>query len=150
MFWAVVVLLGVMFYLAPRFGAFEQEMNGEKVRKLGGFALGAFVISAVVIASNVFQAFVATGVPPFSGQSDPVRFSLNPKYIIWSSEGTKKIYSDFSFLGKRDVKAPDYAFAPNEKKLGITFDNESANSPFVRIDKSCIYNLRKSCPLRSL
>lgn len=134
-FWAVVVLLGVMFYLAPRFGAFEQEMGEQKVRRLGGFAMGAFVISAVVIASNVFQAFVATGVPPFSGQSDPVRFSLNPKYIIWSSEGTTKIYKDFSFLGKRDVKAPDYAFAPNEKKLGITFDNESANSPFAHIDR---------------
>lgn len=146
-FWAVVVLLGAMFYLAPRFGAFEQEMNGEKVRKLGGFALGAFVISAVVIASNVFQAFVATGVPPFSGQSDPVRFSLNPKYIIWSSEGTKKIYSDFSFLGKRDVKAPDYAFAPNEKKLGITFDNESANSPFARIDRELHIQSAQELPI---
>lgn len=153
-FWAVVVLLAVMFYLAPKFGAFDKEMGDKKVRDIKGFTMGAFVISAIVIASNIFQAFVATGVPPFSGQGDPVRFSLNPKYIIWSSEGTTGIYQDFSFLGKRNVKAPDYAFAPNDKKLGITFDNDSANSPFEKIDRELQISSKKSLvlekPLNSL
>lgn len=154
-FWAVVVLLGVMFYFAPKFGAFDKEMEGKGVRELKGFTLYAFVISAVVIASNVFQAFVATGVPPFSGQSDPVRFSLNPKYIIWSSEGTTKIYKDFSFLGKRNVKAPDFAFAPNDKALGIEFGHDFNNSPFVNVsgelkivDKKDIDSISK--PINSL
>lgn len=133
-FWAVVVLLGVMFLLAPKFGAFDKEMEGKSSRELKGFSLIAIIVSAVVVASNAFQAFVATGIPPFSGQGDPVRFSLNPKYITWSSEGTTNIYGGFSFLGKRDVKAPDYAFAPNEKELGIYFEHESSQSPFTNID----------------
>ncbi|TQR32494.1 disulfide bond formation protein B [Campylobacter sp. MIT 99-7217] len=130
-FFAVVLLLGVMFFLAPKFSVFEKEMNGEKVRQFGKFSFAAFVISALIVASNVFQAFVSTGVPPFVGQGDPVRFSLNPKYIIWSTDGWKSTWTSFSFLGKRDVKAPDYAFAPASQKLGVSFDNDSNNSPLA-------------------
>lgn len=130
-FFAVVLLLGVMFFFAPKFSVFDKEMNGERVRKLGKFSLAAFVISALIVASNVFQAFVSTGVPPFVGQGDPVRFSLNPKYIIWSTEGWKSTWTSFSFLGKRDVKAPDYAFAPASEKLGVEFKHDANDAPLA-------------------
>ncbi|MDA3969705.1 disulfide bond formation protein B, partial [Helicobacter sp. A82] len=80
-FWAVVLLLGVIFAFAPKFGSFEKEMEGASFRKLTKFNLAAMVIVAFIVASNVFQAFVSTGPIPYSGQGDPVRFSLNPKYI---------------------------------------------------------------------
>lgn len=133
-FWAVVLLLGVIFAFAPKFNAFEAELNGEKFRKYTKFSLAAVVISAIVVASNVFQAFVSTGIPPYVGQGDPVRFSLNPKYIIWSKEGWNGLWQNISFLGKRDVKAPDYAFAPASEKLGIKFDNDINNAPFAKIN----------------
>ncbi|EGK7561650.1 disulfide bond formation protein B [Campylobacter coli] len=133
-FWAVVLLLGVMFAFAPKFGSFDKELNGEKFRKFTKFSFAAVLISTLIVASNVFQAFVSTGIPPYVGQGDPVRFSLNPKYIIWSTEGWNGLWQNISFLGKRDVKAPDYAFAPASEKLGIKFDNDINNSPFVEID----------------
>ncbi|CAM2950708.1 disulfide bond formation protein B [Helicobacter burdigaliensis] len=134
-FWAVVLLLGVIFAFAPKFSAFDEEIGSEKYRKFTKFSFAAVLISTIVVASNVFQAFVSTGVPPFVGQSDPVRFSLNPKYIIWSTKGWDGLWQNISFLGKRDVKAPDYAFAPNGEKLGITFSNDSNNAPFAKIDE---------------
>ncbi len=133
-FWAVVLLLGVMFAFAPKFGSFDKELNGEKFRKFTKFSFAAFLISTLIVASNVFQAFVSTGIPPYVGQGDPVRFSLNPKYIIWSTGGWNGLWQNISFLGKRDVKAPDYAFAPASEKLGIKFDNNTNNSPFAEID----------------
>lgn len=133
-FWAVIILLGILFLLAPKFSSFDKEMNGEKFRQFGKYGFIAVIISTVIVASNAFQAFVSTGVPPFIGQGDPVRFSLNPKYIIWSTSGWKGNWQNISFLGPRDVKAPDYAFEP-ATKLGIEFDNDSSNSPFAKIDK---------------
>lgn len=133
-FWAVILLLGVIFAFAPKFGAFDAEMQGQKFRKYTKFSLAATIISAIIVASNVFQAFVSTGIPPYVGQGDPVRFTLNPKFITWSTESWKGLWQNISFLGKRDVKAPDYAFAPAGQKLGITFDNDSKNAPFKKID----------------
>ena len=40
----------------------------------------------MVVGANALQAFVSTGPPPFIGQSDPVRLSLNPKHWVWSIE----------------------------------------------------------------
>lgn len=136
-FWAVIILLGVLFFIAPKFSVLEAELGGERVRKFTGFSLASFVICGFIIASNIFQAFVSTGIPPYLGQGDPVRFSLNPKYIIWSTDGWKGNwdFKTMSFLGKRDVKAPDYAFEP-ATKLWIEFDNDSTNSPFSKIDKT--------------
>ena len=133
-FWAVIVLLGVLFLFAPKFSSFDKEMNGEKFRSFGKYGFFAVIISTIIVASNAFQAFVSTGIPPFIGQGDPVRFSLNPNTIIWSTDGWKGNWTNISFLGPRDVKAPDYAFAP-ATKLGIEFDNDSSNSPFVSINK---------------
>ncbi|AJC88395.1 disulfide bond formation protein B [Campylobacter insulaenigrae] len=135
-FWAVVLLLGVIFAFAPKFGSFEKEMEGSSFRQLTKFNLIAMSITALIIASNVFQAFVSTGIPPYSGQGDPVRFSLNPKYIIWDDSGWNKRWNGISFLGKRDVKEPDFAFAPASDKLGIKFDNNISNSPFTHIDEN--------------
>ncbi|MBR8461339.1 disulfide bond formation protein B [Campylobacter sp. faydin G-105] len=152
-FWAVIILLGVIFFFAPKFSAFDEENNGKKVREFNKPTFWAFCIVAFIIASNVFQAFVSTGIPPYSGQGDPVRFTLNPKYIIWSASGNSELYKNISFLGKRDVKAPDYAFAPASQKLGIKFDNDANNAP-LNIDQSINITAKKELefnkPLNSL
>lgn len=134
-FWAVVVLLGAIFFFAPKFSALEEEMGGDTIRKFGSFTRSAFIVCAFIIASNVFQAFVSTGIPPYYGQGDPVRFTLDPKYIIWDDSGYKNHWKKVSFLGKRDVAAPDYAFAPAGEKLGVKFDNDPTNAP-LKADES--------------
>ena len=81
-FWAVVLLLGVIFAFAPKFGEFDVEMAGKKFREWTKLSFASVVIVTLIIASNVFQAF-----------------------------------------------------APASSKLGITFDNNSANAP-LNVDKT--------------
>lgn len=130
-FWCVVMLFGLACFLAPRFDALIAEMRAKPWRPLTTFYKAAFGIVAFIIASNTFQALWSTGLPPNWGQGDPVRFSFNPKYVIWSADGWHGMWGGFNVLGKRDVKDPDFAHAPNAKKLGITFDNNAQNSPVV-------------------
>ncbi len=132
-FWAVIIILGVMFFFAPsELGpASEEGKPWRRLNFLEGIMMG---ISALIIASNLFQAAVSTGLPPNYGQGDPVRFSLNPKEIIHTGDGMKGHYNKIDFLGKRNVQAPDYAFMPNAANLGIEFDHKSANAP-VNVDQ---------------
>ncbi len=130
-FWCVVMLFGLACFLAPRFDALIAEVRAKPWRPLTTFYKAAFGIVAFIIASNTFQALWSTGLPPNWGQGDPVRFSFNPKYVIWSADGWHGMWGGFNVLGKRDVKDPDFAYAPNAKKLGITFDNNAQNSPVV-------------------
>ena len=130
-FWCVVMLFGLACFLAPRFDALIAEMRDKPWRPLTTFYKAAFGIVAFIIASNTFQALWSTGLPPNWGQGDPVRFSFNPKYVIWSDDSWQGMWGGFNVLGKRDVKDPDFAYAPNAKKLGITFDNNAQNGPLV-------------------
>lgn len=141
-FWFVIVFLAIVFYLAPKFKHFEEELNGQSFRKLSKSFMIMIYIGAFVVLSNMFQAFISTGVPPFMGQSDPVRFSLNPRYIIWDDSELKNSYKSFSILGTRDVKAPDYAFSPSST---IQFDNDFKNAP-LNIDKSLKIISKKNIP----
>lgn len=147
-FWSVIVILGVILLFAPKFS----DLEGGRAEFTPPVKM-AFFASIFVIASNAFQAFVSTGIPPYMGQGNPVRFSLNPDTIIWSADNWKKFFTSFSVLGKRDVKAPDYAFAP-ATKLGITFSNDSNSSPFASIDKALKIigenKIEISVPLNSL
>lgn len=113
-FWCVVLMLGVMFFFAPKVDAFVEEMKGRQFRALGTGAKAGMMVSAAIIASNVFQAFVSTGIPPYWGQGSPARFTLNPQHITWEADAWNGLWSNFSFRGKRDVAEPDYAFAKSE------------------------------------
>ena len=128
-FWCVVMLFGLACYLAPRVDALLAEMREKQWRPLTGFYRIAFGVVAFIIASNTFQALWSTGIPPYWGQGDPVRFSFNPKYVVWSADSWHGMWGGINFLGKRDVKDPDFAYAPNTKKLGITFNHDANESP---------------------
>ncbi len=129
-FWVVVVLLGIMFLFAPKdLGPVIQD--GKPWRRMNFFVRFCFALSAFIIASNCFQAVVSTGLPPNYGQGDPVRFSMNPDNIIQTSSGMKNHFKTIDALGKRNVKAPDYAFAPNGVALGIDFSHNAPESPLV-------------------
>ena len=134
-FWCVVMLFGLAVFLAPRFDALIEEFKGKPFRPLSGFNKIAFIVVAAIIGSNAFQALWSTGVPPFWGQGSPVRFSFNPKYVTWSADGWHGMWGGINFLGKRDVKDPDFAYAPNTAKLGLTWDHNADNAPVALTGK---------------
>lgn len=67
----------------------------------------AFVFFLVVVGANAVQAFASTGPPPFVGQGDPVRLSLNPRHWVWSLEEFGP--TPISWRGAWTVPAPDPA-----------------------------------------
>jgi disulfide bond formation protein DsbB len=95
----VLVVIGVLLLflrrIAPEGGALEPGRPGR-------FAMGLFM---VVVAANALQAFVSTGPPPFIGQGDPVRLSLNPRHWVWSLGELQPAY--VSLRGSWDIPHPD-------------------------------------------
>ena len=76
----------------------------------------------VLVAANMVQAFASTGPPPFVGQSDPVRFSFNPKHWVWSLEEWHLSAYPVSLRGRFDVAKPDVAKANPDPAAGPFVD----------------------------
>lgn len=129
-FWAVVLLLGVMFFFAPKNG-FDRPEGDKPWFEFSNMVKVCIGASAVVIFSNLIQAAVSTGLPPNYGQGDPIRFSWKPSEIIHTSSGLKGMWGKVDFLGPRNVKSPDYAFAHNDKNLGIAFEHDADKAPLA-------------------
>ena len=81
----------------------------------------AFVLFLVVVGANALQAFVSTGPPPFVGQGDPVRLSLNPRNWVWSLDEFRP--SPITWRGSWSVPAPDPA----------AVDADPANGPLANL-----------------
>jgi disulfide bond formation protein DsbB len=77
-FWVCVATIGVLLMRLK-----ERDLAGGQ-RVLRPLESLAMVLFLVVIAANAVQAFCSTGPPPYMGQSDPVRFSFNPRHWVWS------------------------------------------------------------------
>ncbi len=93
----IAVLLLLMRQVAPQDGVREPT-------RAGWFALGLFM---VVVSANALQAFASTGPPPFIGQGDPVRLSLNPRHWVWSFEELQP--PRLSLRGSWAIPKPDPA-----------------------------------------
>ncbi len=110
-YWASVIAIGALLLLVR-----PAQLAGE-VRQLGAlerFTGWAFV---VVVAANVLQAFASTGPPPFVGQSDPVRFSFNPRHWHWSLEEWRPPYK-VGLRGRWAVEKPDLSQADADPASG--------------------------------
>jgi hypothetical protein len=97
--WIVLTVIGLLLLLREDHPVAEAREPG----RVGRFAMGLFV---VVVGANAFQAFASTGPPPFIGQSDPVRFSLNPRHWVWSVEETE---GRISWRGSWTIPEPGLA-----------------------------------------
>jgi disulfide bond formation protein DsbB len=97
--WTVLLVIGTLLLRM-------REVRAEGVRepgRVGAFAMALFV---VVVAANALQAFVSTGPPPYIGQGDPIRLSLDPRHWAWSQEeATGRI----SLRGSWTIPRPDVA-----------------------------------------
>ncbi len=110
-YWVCAFAMGLLLLMTrpAHLDAGVRTLNG-----LERFAFGAFM---VVVAGNVVQAFASTGPPPFMGQSDPIRFSFNPKYWHWSLEEWKPPLK-VAFRGRWAVDKPDVSRASTDPAAG--------------------------------
>jgi hypothetical protein len=74
-------------------------------RRLGWLEKLTMWVFLAVVAGNIVQAFASTGPPPYVGQSDPIRFSFNPKHWVWSLDEWKS--AAVSLRGRWDIEPPD-------------------------------------------
>ena len=100
-FWMTLVLVGALVTGlgdgAPRRALRELR----PLEQIAGWLL------LVVVAANAAQAFASTGPPPYVGQSDPVRFSWNPKHWVWSMEEWHTV--PVGWRGRFSIPRPDPA-----------------------------------------
>jgi len=96
--WVVLLAIGVLLMLL---GRDAEETWPREPGRVGRFAMPLFL---VVVAANAVQAFVTTGPPPYMGQADPVRFSLDPERWVWSTE---ELAGALSLRGSWTIPDPD-------------------------------------------
>jgi len=102
-YWVSVVTMGALL-LMLKDGEASSEVR--RLRPLERVTLWLFLVAA---AGNAVQAFASTGPPPYMGQSDPVRFSFNPRNWVWSLEEWTP--SPVSLRGRWAIEKPDVGLA---------------------------------------
>jgi disulfide bond formation protein DsbB len=100
-FWVCVVVMGVLLMMLR-----DGEAAGSQ-RDLSVLDRLAMPLFLVAVAGNILQAFASTGPPPYMGQSDPIRFSFNPRHWVWSLEEWSP--APISLRGRWDITKPGLA-----------------------------------------
>ncbi|MEJ2503431.1 MAG: disulfide bond formation protein B, partial [Gemmatimonadota bacterium] len=110
--WLVLVIGGglLLFVRAPL-----EARTDLAPGRVARFAMGLLV---VLTAGNAVQAFISTGPPPYLGQGDPVRLSLDPRNWVWS---LGELEGAVSWRGSWAVPDPDPS----------TTDPDPANGPLA-------------------
>ena len=107
-FFVCVLVMALMLIEVPvedlQPGPFDAA-QGRPPRTLRGIDRFATIAFLFVVAGTIVQAFASTGPPPFVGQSDPLRFSFNPKHWVWSMEEFSS--ATISLRGRWDIELPD-------------------------------------------
>lgn len=109
-YWVCVLAMGALLLFV------RTEHLPDAPRALGGVERLAGYAFLVVVAANVVQAFASTGPPPYMGQSDPIRFSFNPKYWNWSLEEWAP--ARIALRGRWAVQKPDLAHLVDNPSAG--------------------------------
>jgi len=102
-YWVCIVTMGVLLTMLR-----EPELQAAP-RRLRALESAAMIVFLVVIAGNIVQAFASTGPPPYVGQSDPIRFSFNPRHWVWSLEEYSS--APVSLRGRWASEKPDVSVA---------------------------------------
>jgi len=109
-FFLSLLLMGALLLLMR-----DGEARGA-VRDPGTLGRAAIVVFLIAVAGNAVQAFASTGPPPFVGQSDPIRFSWNPRRWVWSLAEWES--APISWRGRWDIEKPSLAGLDREWKNG--------------------------------
>lgn len=113
--WLVLGVVGVLLLMLREEPAEEGPHDPGRVGRF------AFVLFVAVVAANASQAFITTGPPPFMGQADPVRFSLNPRHWVWMNRD--ELAGRVSLRGSWTIPRPD--------PVALDVDPEPAGGPLA-------------------
>lgn len=108
--WLVLVVVGLLL-LALR-GGLPPERGALQTGRIGRFAMALLVFMA---GANAIQAFASTGPPPYIGQADPVRLSLDPRRWVWMNDELK---GPLSWRGSWTIPKPDPAAVDPDPESG--------------------------------
>jgi disulfide bond formation protein DsbB len=111
--WVVLLAIGALLLLL------REEPVTPGPREPGRAGRAALVLFLVLVAANAAQAFITTGPPPFLGQADPVRMSLNPRRWVWMNE---ELRGRASLRGAWTIPAPDPAAVDPDPASGPLAD----------------------------
>lgn len=124
----VVLVMGAILAFFSKSAAFIDSMKGKDPKApLSGFSKLAYALCTFVILSNAFQAFFQNGIPPFSGQGSPVRFTMDLSTASerWTTTVWSRIGKGFSLAGEWKI---DDSFIPGETELEkFAFNLKSAD-----------------------
>lgn len=107
--WVVLIAAGKLLLL------YRGTLSGGGVQppsRSGRFAMALLVVMA---GANAVQAFISTGPPPYIGQADPIRLSLNPKHWVWMND---ELQGRVSWRGAWTIPEPDAAGADADPAHG--------------------------------
>lgn len=110
-YWICVLAMGALLLLVRPAHLASDVRSLNQLERITGWA---FVI---VVAGNMVQAFASTGPPPFMGQSDPIRFSFNPRHWHWSLEEWRPPIK-VALRGRWAIKKPDVTAAAADPTTG--------------------------------
>lgn len=110
-YWVCVLAMGALLLLVrpTHLASDVRALNG--LERITGWAF------VVVVAGNIVQAFASTGPPPFMGQSDPIRFTFNPRYWHWSLEEWRPPIK-VALRGRWAIQKPDVTTAVADPAIG--------------------------------
>lgn len=109
--WVVLLVVAVLLLLLR--GAISSEPTPvTPPGRAGRFAMALLVVLA---GANAVQAFISTGPPPFIGQADPVRLSLDPSRWVWMNDELK---GPISWRGSWTIPHPDATSADPDPARG--------------------------------
>lgn len=110
-YWVCVLAMGALLLLVRPAHLAVEVRTLNMLERITGWAF------VVVVAGNIVQAFASTGPPPFMGQSDPIRFSFNPRHWHWSVEEWRPPLK-VAFRGRWAVEKPDVGAAIADPATG--------------------------------
>lgn len=110
-YWICVLAMGTLLLLVRPVHLANDVRSLNMLERITGWAF------VVVVAGNIVQAFASTGLPPFMGQSDPIRFSFNPRHWHWSLEEWRPPIK-VAFRGRWAVRKPDVTAAVADPATG--------------------------------
>lgn len=110
-YWVCVLAMGALLLLVRPAHLASDVRSLNLLERITGWAF------VVVVAGNIVQAFASTGPPPFMGQSDPIRFSFNPRHWHWSIEEWRPPIK-VAFRGRWAIKKPDVTTAVADPATG--------------------------------
>ncbi|CZE47714.1 disulfide bond formation protein B [Campylobacter geochelonis] len=125
-YWAVIIAMSLLlFFMRNENIAKELYAKELKIKEFSPYSKFVVGLSLFVILSNGLQAFISTGIPPYSGKGEPERFSFEYVTQRWTSHVWDRLAKPISFTGSSVVDSPFVAGESAPKKFAFNSDENA-------------------------